>query len=264
MERAVDISSVSATVLLDVLVTAIKPLSGSLVVPRRLLGAWPGCPGVPRFADDVCHLRLTDGDRGAEGRGWGSGVGPAVMGVLLDRDGVQVGSDVLREAGRRQLLGTTIPRRGWLLSAGVSVGSEPAGAGTKPAPSGRSAPARVGWAPRSCATPSSRDRSDDREQRHVRRLLHAEPGGLPGQHLQRADVLDHQTNSSWFVDRAWVSPSSTSASTSPLDVAGRLVRSRWGHFWLTNPDVTIPDGQGTSMVRTMPALAWPGTVQIAS
>ena len=40
-------------------------------------------------------------------------MGPAVIGVLLDRDEVQVGSDVLREAGRRQLLGTTIPRHGW-------------------------------------------------------------------------------------------------------------------------------------------------------
>ena len=67
MERAVDISSVSATVLLHVLVTAISSLSGSLVVPRRLLSAWPGCPGVHRFADDVYDVRLTDGDRGAEG-----------------------------------------------------------------------------------------------------------------------------------------------------------------------------------------------------
>ena len=61
-----DLSSVSATVLLDLLVTAISSLSGSLAVPRRPVGAWPGCPGVPRFADDVYDVLLTDGDRGAE------------------------------------------------------------------------------------------------------------------------------------------------------------------------------------------------------
>ena len=74
-----------------------------------LAGLSRRAPGSQTTCTTCCSPMAT----GAEGRGWGSGVGPAVIGVLLDRDEVQVGSDVLREAGRRQLLGTTIPRHGW-------------------------------------------------------------------------------------------------------------------------------------------------------
>jgi hypothetical protein len=76
-------------------------------------GAWPGCPGASQVRRRRVRRPAHRWATGAEGRGWGSGVGPAVMVVLLDRDEVQVCSDVLREAGRRHLLGTTIPRRGW-------------------------------------------------------------------------------------------------------------------------------------------------------
>ena len=150
-----DTSSAAAAVLLDVLVTAISSLSGSLVVrdacwvPGRALRRAPG-------SQTTCTTSCSPMATGALRAEAGDLVWvPPGMVVVLDRDGIQVCNDVLREAGRRQLLGPTIPRCGWLLSAGVSVGSEPAGAWTKPAPSGRSAPARAGWAPSSCATPSS-------------------------------------------------------------------------------------------------------------
>jgi len=60
---------------------------------------------------------------------------------------------------------------------------------------------------------------DDRQDRdgplglngQKRLIVAAEGGRLAHQHPQRPEVLDHRANSCWLVDRAWVSPSSTSA-----------------------------------------------------